>query len=80
MATATRKKYANYAVKVKKTADAKRLFDRMVKKQLNVTAEEFIERYRAGKYDNRDDCTLRRLLMMLPFTGYSATYGKKQSS
>ena len=78
MKTAARKKTDTHEVKVMTTAQARKLFDKTVKETLGINAVEFIKRYQKGAYEDRDDCDIMSILMLLPFTGYSAEYGKKQ--
>ncbi|HEY9756365.1 MAG TPA: hypothetical protein V6C97_14460 [Oculatellaceae cyanobacterium] len=78
MATATKKK-ETYEVNVMTAAQARELFDKTVKDLLGIDAEQFIKNYQQGKYEHHDDCDIMSLLMLLPFTGYSAKYGKKQT-
>jgi len=78
MKTATRKK-DNYEVNVLTTDQARDLFDQSVKDSLGIDAEQFIKNFQEGAYEDRDDCDIMSLLMLLPFTGYSAKYGNKQN-
>lgn len=68
----------DYAVKYLTTSEAGKMFDKEVRQTFKVSAKQFIENYRKGKYDDRDDCELMSLLMLLPFTDYSQQYGEKQ--
>ncbi|MDP3509303.1 MAG: hypothetical protein Q8T09_15120 [Candidatus Melainabacteria bacterium] len=65
---------------VQTTAQARRLFNRTVKSSLGISAIEFISNYQNGMYEDRDDCDIMSLLMLLPFTGYSAEYAKSNKS
>lgn len=47
------------------------MFDKDVQRTFKVSAKRFIENYRKGKYDDRDDREFMSLLMLLPFAGYS---------
>ena len=69
----------DYSVNRLTTAQARQRFDDDVMNSLGITAEQFIKNYQAGQYENRDDCEIMSLLMMLPFTGYSKKYGNKQN-
>jgi hypothetical protein len=77
MKAATIKKSESH---VQTTAQARRLFNRTVKSTLGISAVEFISNYQSGKYEDRDDCDIMSLLMLLPFTGYSAEYAKSSKS
>ncbi len=77
MKTATKKK-DKYAVDSMSAEEARELFDSTVQENFGIKASEFIKNYQAGSYEDRDDCDMMSLLMLLPFTGYSAEYGKKQ--
>lgn len=79
MKTKAKSARRSYKVNVATTEQARSVFDSRVKSSLGITATTFIKNYRAGKYDREDDCRIKSLLMLLPFTGYSATYGNKQS-
>jgi len=79
MKTATKKAKENYAVNVLTTDQASQLFDQSVKENLGIDSNEFIKNYQKGAYQDRDDCDIMSLLMLLPFTGYSAKYATKQS-
>jgi predicted xylose isomerase-like sugar epimerase len=73
-----RKKKQRYAVNELTTEQMTRRFNRLVKKELGISAVEFINQYQAGEYEEVDDCDIRSLLMLLPFTAYSSKYGNKQ--
>jgi len=75
----TIKQKPDYSVQKLTTIQARRLFDEAVQRTLDITSDEFISRYQAGKYEDCDDCDIRSILMLLPFTGYSAEYAKKQN-
>jgi hypothetical protein len=77
--TATKKTKETYEVNVLTTEQARQLFDQSVKENLGIDSSEFIKNYQKGDYDDRDDCDIMSLLMLLPFTGYSAEYAAKQS-
>jgi hypothetical protein len=79
MKTATKKTKESYEVNVLTTDQARHLFDQTVKENLGIDSSEFIKNYQKGDYEDRDDCDIMSLLMLLPFTGYSAKYATKQS-
>ncbi|MDR3617174.1 MAG: hypothetical protein P4L53_26705 [Candidatus Obscuribacterales bacterium] len=79
MKTAT-KKNEKYEVNVLTATQARELFDKNVQENLGIGAEKFITNYQDGLYEDRDDCDIMSLLLLLPFTGYSAEYGKKSHS
>lgn len=62
------------------TEETRKNFDRMVRERLGISAEQFIKNFRAGEYDDKDECDIMSLLMMLPFTGYAQIYGNEQDS
>lgn len=66
----------DYSIRELSSTEARRIFDKAVLTAFGISAKEFIDNYRAGRYENRDDCDLMSVLMLLPFTGYSAEYGK----
>ncbi len=77
MSQATKSKpFEDYSVEELSTAQAREIFDKAVFDTFGISAKRFIDNYRAGQYDDRDDCDLMSILMLLPFTGYSAEYGK----
>jgi hypothetical protein len=67
----------DYPVRELSNAQARKIFDKTVFGTFGISAKEFIDNYRAGKYKDRDDCDLMSVLMLLPFTGYSLEYGKQ---
>jgi hypothetical protein len=79
MKTAARKTTQNYEVNVLTTDEARELFDKSVRETLGIESSEFIKKYQQGAYEDGDDCDIMSLLMLLPFTGYSAKYATKQS-
>lgn len=78
--TSAVKNKEDYSVNHLTTDQMRQKFDHLVMEQLGINAEKFIQNYRDGIYDDRDDCDIMSLLMMIPFTGYSQQYGKKQNS
>jgi hypothetical protein len=66
----------DYSVQELSATQVRKIFDKTVYATFGISAKEFIDNYRAGKYEDRDDCDLMSILMLLPFTGYSAEYGK----
>ncbi|MBZ0189081.1 MAG: hypothetical protein K8F91_22745 [Candidatus Obscuribacterales bacterium] len=79
MNSTTKKANEDYAVNVLTTEEARLLFDQSVKETLGIDSSQFITNYQKGAYEDRDDCDIMSLLMLLPFTGYSAQYGKQTS-
>jgi hypothetical protein len=80
MSTCINNDNESYDVVEMTTAETRELFDKTVKEQLGMTAEEFIKKYRAGGFDTDNRCEIMELLMLLPFTGYSQIYGKNCGS
>ncbi len=68
-----------YSAKELTAEEIRKLFAAQVKELLDIEVSQFISEFRAGKYESSDDCDIRTLLMMLPFTGYSEEYPYKQS-
>jgi len=68
----------DYSVQELSAAQTRKIFDKSLAKSFGISAKEFIDNYRAGKYEDRDDCDFMSLLMLLPFTCYSVEYGKRQ--
>jgi hypothetical protein len=69
-----------YAVQELTTEQTRQKFDDMVLKSLGITSDQFVKNYCNGDYDDRDECDLIRILMLLPFTGYIQEYGERQSN
>jgi len=74
MSTTAKKKNQ---VNVLTTDQARDLFDQTVKASLGIDSAQFITNFQNGDYEDRDDCDIMSLLMLLPFTGYSAKYAKQ---
>lgn len=79
MKTAEKKRRNSYKVNVLTTGQAREIFDAEVKSKLGISAKNFILKYQSGAYEQSDDCDIMSLLMLLPFTGYSAEYAKNQN-
>lgn len=79
MNSTTKKANEDYAVNVLTTEEARLLFDQSVEETLGIDSSQFITNYQKGAYEDRDDCDIMSLLMLLPFTGYSAQYAKQTS-
>ena len=45
--------------------EARKLFDEVARKELGISGDEFVRRWRAGEYEGRDEPGIREVMMLI---------------
>jgi hypothetical protein len=61
--------------------ESRELFDQVARRELGISGDEFVRRWRAGEYEGRDESGIREVMMLLPLAvriNLDGSYGGKR--